>query len=760
MNEGGGHNYWGEENELIRKASVVAVLALAFMLPGTAAAGGPEVAAVTGSDIVLNDEGEAKLTEPATSAAPAFKALGATTALAAAATPAVGTQKFWYSRSGNSLLRDRLFTLRSVTAHSEIWVSNILDFKPGDCRNDGVRNVLLDAQIAYLADQFENNIYPIESKEFSVPPNRDGSHALRGQPGTPFAGTGGDNYYAGDGDKIVILVDNVRDDNYNDLNNSQGLSYIAGFFSSTINTLLDRNVMTVDSYDWLHRTTANPPNEPVPGDFCASKPARPFLYEGVFAHEYQHLLESYASPSETTWVNEGLSDFAIAATGYVDPKTPITQTGFDSHLQCFLGWLGVATPANPNPRPTSGPENSLTSWEDQGPGEVLCDYGAAFSFMLWLSDHYGSSMMSALHREPTDGLPGLQKVLDSFVTGKTAQEVIHTWAAAVAVDKSLDSGADLRGPYLEALLQISSMNSEIRWATPEAYSTPGAPPNGSDYVQFRDAAGQTLSARQLNSIQFKGATEFAPLPTEWTIDANPPLQPGNAAYFGGRRDNMDNAMAHEVAVPAVSPTLAFDILWSTEVAFDTVFVQASTDGGKTWTSLSNPDMTTTLSPGADPKLVGNLPGFNGESETWRHETIDLAPYAGQTILLSFRYITDSNTRGELFDGVWVDNITVNGVAVGDGTLAGWKSLTELNPVKVNGFTVQLVGIDENKKTPTVLAIVPLGPTFEANVSKIRSLIGTQAELTGAIVTYDEPTESINDYARYSLWANGILQPGG
>jgi hypothetical protein len=98
------------------KAFVVGVLVLAFALPGTAAAGGPEVAAVTGSDIVLNDEGEAKLAEPATSAGPALRALGTTTALAAAATPPVGTQKFWYSRSGNSLLRDRLFTLRSVTA--------------------------------------------------------------------------------------------------------------------------------------------------------------------------------------------------------------------------------------------------------------------------------------------------------------------------------------------------------------------------------------------------------------------------------------------------------------------------------------------------------------------------------------------------------------------------------------------------------------------------------------------------------------------
>jgi hypothetical protein len=44
--------------------------------------------------------------------------------------------------------------------------------------------------------------------------------------------------------------------------------------------------------------------------------------------------------------------------------------------------------------------------------------------------------------------------------------------------------------------------------------------------------------------------------------------------------------------------------------------------------------------------------------------------------------------------------------------------------------------------------------------KIRSIIGTQAEIVGAIVTYDEPTEQITDYAGYQLWANGVLQSGG
>jgi len=734
--------------------------ALAFA--GSATSQVPQTAIQTGSDIVLNDDPE-KLVDVGAEAATErpFRALGPQASIAVS-TPPLGTEKFWYSRSGNSLLRDRLFRLRSITAHSEVWVSKVLDFKAGDCRNDGDRNVITDAQVNYLADQFENSIYPKEAAEFSVPPNRDGTHAIRGEPGTPFAFTGGDNYYAGDGEKIVILVDNVRDDNYNDLNNSQGLSYIAGFFSSGINTNLDRNVMTVDSYDWTHRTGANPPNQPVVGDNCNSKPARPFLYEGVFAHEYQHLLESYESPGENTWVNEGLSDFAIALTGYVDPATPITQTGFDSHIQCFLGWLGVASPANPNPRPTSGPENSLTNWGDQGDGEILCDYGAAFTFMLWLSDHYGSGFMSALHREDLNGFAGLQAVLDTYLTGKSAEDVVHAWAAMVAADKALDTGVGLRGDSSAADFQAGSLNSAVRWDTPEAYSTPGAPPNGSDYVQLRNANGQPLAASQIRSLKFTGTTQFAPLPTQWTIDANPPLQAGNPAYFGGRADNLDSAMAHQVTVPAGSPTLSADLLWSTEVAFDCLYVQVSTDNGKTWKSLGNADTVNQLSPSASAKLVSNLPGFNGESGTWKHETFDLTPYAGQTIWVSFRYITDTNTRGVTFDGVWVDNVTVGGAAVGDGTLSGWKSLTELNPIVVNGYTVQLLGIDTNRRTPVTLGTVPLNSTFEASLDngKIRRIIGSQAELVGAIVTYDEPTEQITDYARYQLWANGTLQPGG
>src|SRR3954468_10608866 len=155
----------------MHKATLLGLLvfgSLVFAGFASAASNRPATAAQTGSDIVLNDD-EAKLHEVGAADAGAerpFRAFRAQAALAVS-TPALGTQKFWYSRNGNALVRDRLFTLTAVTAHSEVWVSTILNFKAGDCRNDGDRNVITTAQAEYLANQFETNIYPKESTEFS-----------------------------------------------------------------------------------------------------------------------------------------------------------------------------------------------------------------------------------------------------------------------------------------------------------------------------------------------------------------------------------------------------------------------------------------------------------------------------------------------------------------------------------------------------------------------------------------------------------------
>ncbi len=373
---------------------VAVILLLAVFTPGTGAHAATEKAKRTvdvgiqhieadkASQLKLNAEARSEFRQAASASAPVT------------AQSVVGDEKPWLGADfieGFFYFKD--YTLRAVGNNIEVWVasdedevSTGTDFPDGDCRN-GERTTITDEQVAYLVDQFDNNILPKESETFSVAPDRDGSEALL--PGD----------FSGDGDDTVVLVDNVRDDNFYDTNNSQGFSYVAGFFSSAFGLFFDRNVMTIDAFDWLHRTGDNPPHEPT-DNLCTSAPARPNLYEGVFAHEYQHLLVSYVDPAETTWMNEGLADWAQTLTGYVDPSIPITDLGHDSHIQCFLGWLGVATDFNPIPR-DGGPENSLTLWGDQNDfeWEILCDYGAAYTMMELLADRFGEAFMGELHRD-------------------------------------------------------------------------------------------------------------------------------------------------------------------------------------------------------------------------------------------------------------------------------------------------------------------------------------------------------------------------
>jgi hypothetical protein len=650
------------------------------------------------------------------------------------------------------------YTLRGMGDHIEVWVasgtdatSSGLDFPGSDCRNDE-RTKITDDQVNYLIGQYDDKILPVESQAFSVAPDRDGTNAILPEAlGLPA------DYYKGAGDHVVVLVDNVRDANFYDPSLTNGnVTYIAGFFYSTFNRYFDRNVMTIDAYDWLHRTGANPPNEPVPGNVCQSKPARPFAYESTFAHEYQHLLESYQDPAEVSWVNEGLSMYAEEVTGYATADIPVTQTGFDAYIQCLLGNTSIQTPANPNPR-EGGPENSLTVWGDQGQGsEILCDYGAGFSFMLYLEAQYGRDFLSALHRDGRQGLDSLATLLRLRNIPDSVPTVLHRYQAMLAVDAPLEGRTSFSGN--RKAYSVPTFHGAINWDNPDAYSTPGAPPNGADYVRLRDKGGKYLSTTNLQSIDFDGASTLPAKPLEWTVAADPPGHAGDPALFSGVDSNLDRAAIHAVTVPAADPSLTFETTWDTEPGWDFGFVQVSSDGGKTWTSLANASTTAEHDPGAIPAVAANVPGYTGASDGWVPQRFDLSRWAGQSVLLSFRMVTDTNTEGT---GWWVDDIAVGGQVISDGSsTAGFRSATEVNPIKVTGFTVQLVGYSSSGRGPVFVTPLTLNANFDAHVKIpwLWKLYG--ADVVAALVAYDEPTEQITQYAPYSLTANGVLQPGG
>jgi bacillopeptidase F (M6 metalloprotease family) len=245
---------------------------------------------------------------------------------------------------------------------------------------------------------------------------------------------------------------------------------------------------------------------------------------------------------------------------------------------------------------------------------------------------------------------------------------------------------------------------------------------------------------------------------EWTSV----LEGGDAVLSAGAAPSIDRSIVRPVTVPASGDqALVFDTKYNIETGWDFGIVQVSTDEGLTWTSLDNATTTDAHDPGALGSIVAQLPGFNGTAD-WSTQTFDLSPWAGQTILLRFRMMTDTFTLGNNPDesgaGWWIDDVKVGGALVSDGTLAGWATPTP----PIEAFTLQLVGLDAKNVNGTILARIPLGDGRSASLSRgaLRSLLGNHAGTVGAIVTYEESTESITAYAPYQLTVNGVLQPGG
>ena len=81
---------------------------------------------------------------------------------------------------------------------------------------------------------------------------------------------------------------------------------------------------------------------------------------------------------------------------------------------------------------------------------------------------------------------------------------------------------------------------------------------------------------------------------------------------------------------------------------------------------------------------------------------------------------------------------------------------------MQGFTVQLVAYSSAGGGPAWVGRLTLDGNFSATVDQaaLRALVGSGADVVAAIVTYVEPTETVDQYAPYTLTVNGAVQPGG
>ena len=158
------------------------------------------------------------------------------------------------------------------------------------------------------------------------------------------------------------------------------------------------------------------------------------LYEGVIAHELEHLLMNYSDPGELSWVDEGLADLAAFLNGYDIGGSHLT------YHQVFHR------------------ETSLTRW-----GGGLENYGASLTYFLYLWEQAGGNgdgtyapdsqydgaggdlLIKLIFQNAADGMEGVQAAIDQYnamTSGtdlRSAEELFKDWAIAVKLD---DEGSD------------------------------------------------------------------------------------------------------------------------------------------------------------------------------------------------------------------------------------------------------------------------------------------------------------------------------
>jgi len=565
------------------------------------------------------------------------------------------------------------FLLLAEDGTAQIWVQANLNWPDGDPR---VNPVVTCEQAAYMLGEFSNNMYPTETSFFGEPDYHDGAASLLESWGYVDPG-----YYYDEAGRQIVLVENVRDEQYYD---SSYPLYIAGFFSTTLEGYFDRNTMTIDSYQWEDRTGPDG--------------SRPYLYEGTFAHEYQHLLHSDYDSDEENFVNEGLSDLAQYLTGYGLPT----------------GHVNAAA---------SNPENSLVLWGDQGDLEILTDYGNAFLFQFYMLEQFGPEFIQAEFHDPGNGIAGVDSALDSFGFRRDFADVYHDFSVAEVIDARSWGG----------IYKFNDLDFNIDAGTPEepnpeAYDTPGAPPWGTDFIWLDG------DPKKVQKLIFNGV-DYSMFSTPWTSDGD--------VLYSGTGDLIDNWAIFEATAGSA---LTFDTYYDIEDYWDFGFVQVSTDGGQTWTSLANDYTVTSHDPSAHPDIVANLPGLTSYLDDWMTMSFDTSAYAGQDVLFAFRYMTDWGTT---YAGWFIDNVYVDDTLISDGTDASvFKDITEIFPVD-NNFTVTFIGFKEKRHGREVYNIkkMRLSDVTEDGMIEMRGLFRGSDKVM-MLVTSDA-AQGFSNYIDYS-----------
>ncbi len=344
-----------------------------------------------------------------------------------------------------------------------------------------------------------------------------------------------------------------------------------------------------------------------------------FLHEGftygVLAHEFQHMIHWNQDRNESSWLNEGFSELATFLND-LDPG------GFD--------WVY-----------TQSPDLQLNDWpNDQN--ATTPHYGAAFMFTTYFLDRFGEEATQALAADDQNGMDSVDNTLTSInaidpITGEAivADDIVIDWLIANFLkDPNVGDGRYTYHNYEDAP-QPDATENIYNCPTSENYSVHQY---GGDYIQIECAGDYTIS--------FAGATQTGLIPED-------PYS-GDYAFWTNKGDESDMTLTRSFDFSNVPGpiTLSFQTWYDLETDYDYVYLEVSEDG-EHWQIITTPSGT-----GEDPS--GNSYGwaYNGVTNGWMEESVDLSDYAGKEVQVRFEYVTDAAVNGE---GMLIDDIRIDAI---------------------------------------------------------------------------------------------------
>ncbi|MCJ7433936.1 MAG: immune inhibitor A, partial [Anaerolineales bacterium] len=375
---------------------------------------------------------------------------------------------------------------------------------------------------------------------------------------------------------------------------------IGGYFSSS-----DEYNPLVRKYSNAHEAYVLASSQPLGDEYAYS----------TLAHEFVHMIQWPTDRNDASWLSEGFAELGAFLNGY-------DVGGAD--------WGYVQSP-----------DLQLNDWATNDSPDFGAHYGQSFLYVAYFLDRFGEEATKALNSNPKNDLTSIDDTLKTLSTtdkqtGKliTADDVFMDWAAAMyLMDEKVGDGRYTYHNYPSA---PQTSDTETISTCPQTPMTRDVHQFGIDYINISCAGDHTLT--------FTGSTAVHMLPVD-------PYS-GLYAFATNLGNESDMTLTREFDFTNASGavTLSFRTWYDLEEDYDYLFLEVSEDG-EHWQIITTPS-------GTDDNPSGNSYGwgYNGKSNGWIQEDVDLSKYAGKKVQIRFEYVTDAAVTGEgfLLDDVSVD----------------------------------------------------------------------------------------------------------